>query len=149
MILDSLQNAALYYAINPRLKSAFEWLADNDLAKLAVGRHDIDGDNIFVNIMEPELKMKQDAKLEIHHKYLDIQVMIAGAKEDFGWSECKNCLKPQSEFNVEKDIVFFDDAPQTYYTMRKGQFSIFFPNDAHAPMVGTGSIKKAIVKVLI
>jgi beta-galactosidase beta subunit len=32
--------------------------------------------------------------------------------------------------------------------MREGQFSILYPEDAHAPMLGTGKIKKMIFKIL-
>ena len=37
--------------------------------------------------------------------------------------------------------------PQTYYTLRPGQFTMLLPEDGHAPMVGEGSIRKIIVKV--
>ena len=55
--------------------------------------------------------------------------------------------KPLGEFDVEKDIRFYDDEPQCYYTLRPGQFTILLPEDAHAPMVGEGAIRKIIVKV--
>ncbi|MDE6624595.1 MAG: YhcH/YjgK/YiaL family protein, partial [Alistipes sp.] len=50
-------------------------------------------------------------------------------------------------FNAEKDIQFFEDVPQTYYTLRPGQFTILFPEDGHAPMVGEGVVRKIIFKV--
>ena len=147
MILDSLKNSALYYALNPRLRRAFEYIASTDLEALAAGRHDIEGDDIFVNVMEVELKKPADAKLEIHNAYLDIQVLVCGDEERFGWSERADVHKPLGDFDTAKDIQLFDDVPQTYYTLRRGQFTILLPDDAHAPMVGEGSIKKIIVKV--
>ena len=50
MILDTLQNREHYYPLCPRLRKAFEWLDHTDISALAVGRHDIDGDDIFVNV---------------------------------------------------------------------------------------------------
>lgn len=147
MILDSLKNSALYYALNPRLKRAFEYIASTDLETLEAGRHDIEGDDLFVNVMEVGLKAPADAKLEIHNAYLDIQVLVCGVEERFGWSERAELCKPLGAFDVSKDIQLFDDVPQTYYTMRRGQFSILLPGDAHAPMVGEGAVKKIIVKV--
>ena len=38
--------------------------------------------------------------------------------------------------------------PQTYYTLLPGQFTVLFPDDGHAPMVGEGHVRKIIVKVL-
>jgi YhcH/YjgK/YiaL family protein len=57
--------------------------------------------------------------------------------------------QPQSDFNQEKDIQFFDDKPQTYYTLTPGQFTILLPEDSHAPLVGEGPIRKAIIKVML
>ena len=79
--------------------------------------------------------------------YIDIQVLIRGEEESFGWSERRELKKPLGEFSVENDIQLFDDVPQTYYTMRPGQFTVLFPEDGHAPMVGEGTVRKIIVKV--
>ena len=45
MILDSLENRARYYALNPRLEKAFDYLLSTDLGALPAGRHAIDGDD--------------------------------------------------------------------------------------------------------
>ncbi len=147
MILDSLKNSALYENVNPRMKKAFELIASTDWTTMETGIHELDGKDIYVNVMERELKQKSDAKLEVHNEYIDIQVLVTGKEEAFGWSERKDLRMPQGEFNAEKDIQFFDDAPQTYYTLRPGQFTVLFPEDGHAPMVGEGTMRKIIVKV--
>lgn len=147
MILDSLKNSALYEHVHPRMKRAFEVLAATDWTRMEPGIHEIDGCNIYVNVMERELKKKGDAKLEVHNEYIDIQLLVSGEAETFGWSERKNLQRAQGEFNAEKDIQFFEDEPQTYYTMRPGQFSVLFPEDGHAPMVGEGVVRKVIAKV--
>ena len=147
MIFDSLKNSALYYPVSPRLEKAFGFIASTDWETMEPGIHELDGKDIYVNVMERELKQKPDAKLEIHNEYIDIQVLIRGVEESFGWSERKDLKLPLGEFSVEKDIQLFDDVPQTYYTMRPGQFTVLFPEDGHAPMVGEGSVRKIIVKV--
>ena len=147
MILDSLKNSALYENVNPRMKKAFALIASTDWTKMEPGIHELDGKDIYVNVMERELKQKSDAKLEVHNEYIDIQVLVTGKEEAFGWSERKDLRMPQGEFDTEKDIQFFDDVPQTYYTLRPGQFTVLFPEDGHAPMVGEGTVRKIIVKV--
>lgn len=147
MILDSLKNSALYENVNPRMKKAFALIASTDWTTMEPGIHELDGKDIYVNVMERELKQKSDAKLEVHNEYIDIQVLISGREESFGWSERKDLKLPQGEFDAEKDIQFFDDVPQTYYTLRPGQFTVLFPEDGHAPMVGEGTMRKIIVKV--
>ncbi len=147
MILDSLKNAALYYGLSPRMKKAFELMASTDWTTVEPGIHELDGRDIYVNVMERGLKTKEAAKLEVHNDYIDIQMLIAGKCESFGWSERCNLKQPQGEFNPEKDIQLFDDVPQTYYTLYPGQFTVLFPEDGHAPMVGEGTVRKIIFKV--
>ena len=147
MIFDSLKNYARYENVHPRMKRAFEFLAATDWTAMEPGIHEIEGRDIYANVMERELKKKGDAKLEVHDAYIDIQLLVTGEAETFGWSERKDLRQPQGAFNAEKDTQPLEDEPQTYYTMRPGQFSVLFPEDGHAPMVGEGVVRKVIVKV--
>ena len=106
MILDSLKNSALYYGVSPRMKQAFELIASTDWTTMEPGIHELDGKDIYVNVMERELKQKPDAKLEIHNEYIDIQVLIRGEEESFGWSERRELKKPLGEFSVENSRPF-------------------------------------------
>ena len=149
MILDALKNKEQYLSLHPRFKMVFDYIETHDLAAMECGRHDIDGDNIFVNVQELELRPYEDARLELHRKYIDIQLLLCGEEEHFGWSEKKDCLEPVADFDEEKDVQFFTDTPQCFYTVREGQFSILFPEDGHAPMLGKGAVKKCIFKILL
>ncbi len=148
MILDSIKNAELYYSLSPRIKEAFDWLAKTDVKALSTGRHDIDGDNLFVNVMDIELKPRHEAALEVHDRYIDIQIMCGEQHEEYGWAERCNCHSPREEFNRERDVQFFTDTPQTFFSLNENQFAIFFPEDAHAPMLGEGHLRKLIFKLL-
>ncbi|MBP3355980.1 MAG: YhcH/YjgK/YiaL family protein [Rikenellaceae bacterium] len=147
MILDSTKNWQLYAAVNPLFGKVFDYLNSVDLNTLEEGKHVVDGDNIFLMINNRDLKKPEDAALEVHNKYIDIQIVIAG-EETFGYKDRAECTSPRSEFNTEKDILFYDDNPTTYFTLHEGQMAVFFPEDGHAPMIGNGKIKKCIVKVL-
>lgn len=149
MILDTFDNAHLYYGVCPLMKRAFELLSKQDLASLPAGKHTLDGEDIFVNIMEIELKEQADAKLEVHNVYADIQILLIGEQESFGWRPRAELTAPEAEFSTERDVQFYNDAHQMLYTIHKGQFTILMPEDGHAPMVGKGAVKKAIVKVRI
>lgn len=147
MILDSTKNWQLYAAVNPLFGKVFDYLNSVDLNTLEEGKHVVDGDNIFLMINNRDLKKPEDAALEVHNKYIDIQIVIAG-EETFGYKDRAECTSSRSEFNTEKDILFYDDKPTTYFTLHEGQMAVFFPEDGHAPMIGNGKIKKCIVKVL-
>ena len=149
MILDSLKNKAQYAALHPRFQTVFDFIDNNDVAALPCGRHDIDGDNIFVVVQELDLRDEKEARLELHRKYIDIQLLLDGPAEVFGWSEKKDCLTPEADFDEAKDVQFFTDTPQCFYSVGEGQFSILFPEDGHAPMLGEGHVKKCIFKIAL
>lgn len=146
MIIDTLKQAEQYASLNPLFEKAFKFLKENDLASLEPGKHPIDGENMWANIMHAPLKDVATANLEVHDKYIDIQVVIRGT-ETHGWIPRAACKQPKGEMNTEKDVLFFEDKAQTFVTIGAGQFAIFFPEDGHQPMIGTGEIRKCIIKV--
>ncbi len=148
MIADSLKNYKSYLSICPHLEKAFDFILNNDLASFADGRHDIDGDNIFAMVSTPQLKRPEDAPVETHRRYLDIQLVLSG-KEAFGWISADDLTSPTAPFDEAKDICFWNDTPTMQFELHEGQMAIFLPEDGHAPMIGEGQIKKCIVKVLL
>ncbi len=148
MLLDSLKNAASTFALNPLFKQAFDYIQNNDLSKMEPGKILLDGDKLYLSIMEIEGKTPEAAKMESHRKYIDIQVVISGV-ETMGWTPIEHCTNAIDPYNAEKDLQFFTDQPNTYLTVHPGEFAIFFPEDGHAPGIGNDPIKKAVLKVLV
>ena len=66
-----------------------------------------------------------------------------------GWKPRETCRTEKGPYNEEKDVMFYTDAPDMFFELRGGQFTIFFPNDVHAPMIGDNEIKKMVIKVKI
>ncbi|QKG80292.1 YhcH/YjgK/YiaL family protein [Tenuifilum thalassicum] len=89
-----------------------------------------------------------EALLESHDRYIDIQICLQG-EETFGWADRQTCSSIVKPYNQEKDITFYNDEPSTYFTLKPNQFAIFFPNDCHAPLIGSGLIKKVVFKVKV
>ena len=146
MIIDSLKNSAKIESLNPYFKQAFDYLKSLDFNNLDAGKTELNGDVLFVMVNDTNLKTKDAAKLEVHDKYIDIQIPVSCA-ESFGWKDRARCETVSIPFNTEKDIEFYADVPTTYFTLQPGEFAIFFPEDGHAPCVGEGPIRKIIVKV--
>ncbi len=147
MIIDKLSRAEKYYSMHPAFEKAFTFLRENDLSKLSVGRHEIDGDKMFCLISEGQGKTRDEAKLEAHRKYIDIQYIISGTDE-MGWKPTAECTNIETEYSEENDIGFFSDKPEIWRKVPAGSFAIFFPEDAHVPMVSDSEIHKAVIKVL-
>ncbi|MCD7971915.1 MAG: YhcH/YjgK/YiaL family protein [Candidatus Azobacteroides sp.] len=148
MIVDSLTNAASIEKLHPLFQKAFDFLKTTDFSKIESGKIELEGEKLFVSIVETQGKTKETAKLETHNKYIDIQMPLEGI-ETMGWlagQDCKNEIEP---YNEGKDITFFIDKPSAYITLKPYEFAVFFPEDGHAPAIAEGKIKKAIVKVLV
>lgn len=148
MIFSALSQSSRYTALHPLFQRAFEYIRDTDLDALAPGRYAILGDDLFAIVEQVPAKTQEIAKLEAHRRYIDIQLVLEG-DEAMGWKPLADCLNPVSEHSEERDIRFFHDAPASYVPVPPDHFCIFFPEDAHAPLVGNGSIRKVIFKVAV
>lgn len=150
MIIDSLQAIEKYSSVHPLFAKAAAYLKATDLSALEVGKFDIDGDAIrgIVSDKNGVTAPESTAKFECHNAHIDIQVCIRG-NETIGWKPRTSCIQPKGEYNPEKDVMFYNDAPDTFFNLTNGQFAIFFPEDVHAPMIGEGPIKKLVIKVKI
>ena len=146
MVLAPLDQADRYESLHPAFAGAFAFLRAADLAGLAPGRHDIDGDRLYVSIDQVDGRGQAAARLEYHRAHIDIQVTIAG-DERIGWRPLGSCRTPSAPFDPSRDIGFYADRPDTWRSVPPGMFVIFFPEDAHAPLAGRGPVQKAIVKI--
>lgn len=133
---------------NPYYQVALEYAKTHDLNALETGKHILDGDNLFLNICDSTMKTPQQARLEVHDRYIDVQIPLS-KDETFGVKARCECTQPDGEMNSEKDILFYKDPVEETVTVRAGEMIVFEPNQAHAPLIGEGTIHKAIFKVKV
>jgi YhcH/YjgK/YiaL family protein len=148
LILDTLELCERYRHLHPGFATAFDVATSRDLGALAPGRHLIDGDRLYLSIDHTEGRGRLGARLESHRRYIDIQLTIAG-DEEIGWRPLSQCRAPAAPFDEPRDIRFYNDAPDSWLAVPAGRFAIFFPEDAHAPLGGTGLLRKAIFKIAV
>ena len=133
MVVDRLENIEKYASLNPLFAQAIEFLKSHDLNALEVGKTELKGKELLVNVAQTKPKTKEDAKLETHRDFIDIQIPLSGT-EIMGYT-------------AEKDITFFSGLAESYIEVKPGMFAIFFPQDGHAPGITPDGVKKVIVKV--
>ncbi len=140
------------FANNPYYAMAQDFIASHDLKSLAPGKHVIDGDNLWVNIVDGAQKDTATARYEVHDDYIDIQIPLSGS-ESFGVKPRSACTRPDGLINREKDILFFDDPIQAseIVPVSPGEQITFGPDTAHAPQIGLPgtTVLKAIFKVRV
>ena len=147
MILDTLDHTETYLSLNPGFKAGFDFLRRSDLTDLPDGKIELDGDRVFAIIARIDGRREEDGKLEGHHQYIDIQYVIGG-DESIGWKSVDG-LTESDAYDAEKDLVFFEEKSDSIVRIPPGSFSIFFPEDAHLPLIGDGPIHKVIIKVAV
>jgi len=149
MIVDRLENWARYFS-GAGMKTAFEFLQSLD-AEAEVKQVPLQGDEVYAMVVEYETRGPEDAVLETHRKYVDIQVMLAG-RERLEWFPVEG-LAVRTPYDADKDVTFYDrhGTGPTGVDMAPGLFVALFPEDAHMPSLMTGSrpapVKKAVVKI--
>lgn len=148
MVLDKLSNATRYTCMHPLFAQAFAYLQETDLASIATGVHEIDGKNLFAIISEDKGIPKENAKLEVHRKYIDIQYVISGT-DHMGWKDLAQCSQPNDPYNEARDAAFFPDKTQNWFDVPAGSFTIFYPDDAHAAMITDKVVRKVVLKIAV
>lgn len=146
MIVDRIENLDKYVSLNPLFAQAVTYLQSTDLNAIEPGtKVELKGNDLRVNFAQTKPKTKEQAKLETHRDFIDIQIPLSGT-EVMGYTPAADL--PAAEYNAEKDITFFEGLAESYVDVKPGMFAIFFPQDGHAPGITETGVKKVIVKVL-
>jgi biofilm protein TabA len=146
MIIDVLQRSDRYLSLHPAFQVAFAYLREAAAKPLNEGRTEIDDSRIFAIVARAEGRGHDGTRLEAHRSYIDIQYVVEG-DEQIGWRNLEDCDQPDGPFDPDRDIGFFRDQPALWLSVPPGHFAIFFPEDAHAPLAGSGPASKIVVKV--
>ena len=148
MILDLLENLKFYESLNPHFSKVIDFVTNTDLSSLPLGRNEICGNDVYANVMEVKPKTREEAFIEIHRRYIDIQIPVS-AGEQMGYTP-KNEL-PESVYNETDDAAIYPVGmpARDYFNVHKGEFVIFLPQDGHAPAITPSALKKIVIKVAV
>lgn len=146
MIHDLLACHARYETLNPRFAAAFQFLLQPGLAEVPDGKHLLDGKAVVCVRGTPGRprpgRFAAGSPPQVHRH--PIHHLGRGSDR----LEAMSLSHSVSEaYNPERDIGFFKDQPESWLYLPEGRFSIFFPEDAHAPLAGSGPVHKVVMKV--
>lgn len=149
MIIDRIDNIDFYFGLNDKIKRAGFYLKDTKLNMIKPGRYTIEDDKLYALVQSYETINIDQGRWEGHRRYIDLQYIVEGI-ELMGYANINN-MNIASEYDKTKDILFFNGEGD-YFTVNKGYFVLFTPNDIHKPCL-TGSkpnkVKKVVIKILI
>lgn len=150
MILDNLHNASHYLKLHPLFARAFDFASTNDFKALPLGKHEIDGERLFVILMEYDTKETSDCVMENHRRYIDIQLMVEG--EELMAVTTFDGQIATTPYDEQKDAAFYEKKYDSLLKVKQDQFTIFFPHDLHMPsmkVAEVAKVRKAVFKVAV
>ena len=145
MICDTLEHLARYNGLHPNLDTAIDYLLTHDLSALPNGRTEVDGDEVFINVMDAALHPDAGYHPEYHKLYADLQIDITGGE---GWGYTTLPGEEAGEFTG--DIGFRTSPDAVSGTLGEGRFVLFFPGELHKPGVarpGCAHVRKVVIKI--
>lgn len=151
MIFGNINHKNNTTIVLDEVKKCIKYASENNLIDFEKGSHEIDGENLFVNIVEYETTVKEDRFWEAHRKYLDLHLMLRG-NERIALNFIENL--EQCEFQEEGDFLPLNgEKVNSEVVLSPGDFLVCYPEDAHMTALIADSekecIKKAIFKIKI
>ena len=149
MILGTLSSWDEHRVVeHPVIVEAIEALMKIVQSNPEPGRYEINGDQIYVNVMELNAKSLADQLAEKHEDYIDVHYLIEG-NEMIGWAPLQAGIEPVKPYDSEGDYaIYAPSQDEVLLPLKPGMFTVFFPHDIHRPGMGPeGKIKKAVIKI--
>ncbi len=149
MIFGNIHNLKEFPFLEEKVKECFEYAKNHNLVSYEEGSHEIDGERLFVNIVEYTTTKPEERFWEAHKNYLDVHVMLQGTEQiDLNFIQNMDV----KEFVEKDDFLPMDGDKNSSVILRDGDFLICYPSDGHRTAVAVQEpekIKKAIFKVCI
>jgi YhcH/YjgK/YiaL family protein len=147
MVLAQLSASADYASLHPLFPRAFAYLRGFDRNTLD-GTYELQGRDLVAMVQRYHTVSPAEKLWEAHQVYGDIQVVYDGV-ESCGHAD-RDSLRVTHTYNVEKDVEKYaaPDVPVSRLILGRGNFAIFYPQDAHQPGVQIGASEQ-ILKVVL
>ncbi len=133
----------------PDIKPLRDYISTLD-ENCPLGRREIDGDSIYSAVAEYDTKTPEDAVLESHREYIDIQIVLSG--RELGRIVPCDGLEIISD-DPAKDLVLYRKPAKfaAEFTLDRSLVAVFLAHDAHCTQIMIGNerkkTKKAVIKV--
>ena len=119
------------------------------IANLAPGSYPLQGETVFVNVMQFATQRAEEKRAELHRSYIDIQILLEG--EERIYYGLAGSARERDAWHEEEDYQLCQQIDNEQSLMLKpGMFAVFMPGEPHkpgCPVTQPEMIKKAVIKV--
>ena len=132
-----------------RILECKKYIENNDMLNLDLGIHEIEGSNLFVNVVSFKTSSQETRNWEAHKQYVDLHYMISGEEE----IQINDIANMEIGMYVENDDYLpANGNPRIFVKMYEENLCLCYPNDVHKVGIAINEmiqIKKAIFKIKI
>ncbi|MBS1157259.1 MAG: hypothetical protein H6R07_3183 [Proteobacteria bacterium] len=137
-------------ALPAALQTALRHLQTTDFGALPAGNYDLQGKDIYVQVIDMNTNEFAFTKPEVHRQYIDVQFLWKG-QEKIGVANDTGNNQIANDLLAERDLLFYSGMEnESTLSMKPGNFAVFFPSDVHRPACqfdGPEAIRKIVIKV--
>jgi len=145
MIFDIIANISRYSALEQRIAEALKAVLEFSGRK--PGRYDLDGDNMYLQILRYNAKPLAESRWEAHRRYIDVQFIESG-EEYWGFGDAAG-LSMDAAYDPAIDAEFYA-GEGAMLRAAKGHFAVFYPGEPHMTGVAAGTplpVQRIVVKI--
>ena len=151
MIVGRISDTARQQALLPAaVVRGIQAVQQLDLAGLAPGRYELEGDKLFYLVQDATPRTIEDSLIEAHKIYADIQIPV-GASECFGFCLPQPDLAPCDDRLASSDLAFYPTPDKEFFIdIAPGEYVVFLPDELHRPCIAiedTTPFRKVVIKV--
>lgn len=143
--VESLSRAGMHpLLVNALLLAQKAWPQDK-----TPGRYELQGDDVFMSVMQFATQAPELKKAELHVQYFDIQLLLAGEERVFYGivGSAREC----EVRHIEEDYQLCSRIEEEKsISLKPGMFVVFMPGEPHKPGCAVSDateIKKVVIKV--
>lgn len=149
MIVGNLKEIARYKGISKNIDTAIDFVLNNDLINLPIGKSEIDGKNVYYMRQSYTCKDISECVSESHNNYIDLQIVLSGC-EGFAYTHINHpSLSVKIPYNPEKDVTKYDGCDEFMMPLTANMYALVFPEDVHKPTIKCDDsvVEKLVIKI--
>ncbi len=150
MIHDAITHISRYDI--PMVTEIRRFMSDPGRVDFDVKEIGIAGRDLFVRPSTYLTRLPGEGLFETHDVYADLQYVVSGVERM--QLVAREYLTPAGAYDPVRDMSFFTaKGDVTDVIVRAGEFTVFFPGEAHRPMcqrgLGPEAVKKLVFKIRV
>ena len=133
--------------IKRKVDFAFSHLQHVNISEADVGKKVFVNDDFYYSVLEYMTKSEDEAKLESHRKYVDIQIIVKG-EERMDIADVSR-LTIKENYNPDDDVMFWNIPERmARLTLKAGDYIILYPENAHRGAIQVGGESQRVLKIV-